>query len=161
VRKTICMTVVLTAVALSAFAAVYSPVRIALQANVPTIETQLKTSADKDIALSALRAQAADTATKLAAVQGSVENEAFRLFIEKASTVKLRGFGSVRLVPLLDDYLVIIPPALAKNVDIFFAKIRKRVLVGKAATYLICERKYFVPAAPVSPDAALQWGGQP
>lgn len=151
------------------------PPEITLVINAPTIESQLQTtagkkdaesatrdkeleaqkkaladaavaSADKDKAIEVLRAQAAETATKLATLQSSVENEAFRLFIEKSSPVKLRGFGSVRLVPLLDDYLVIIPPDLAKGVEPFFAKIRKVVVAGKAATYLVCDRKYFVPA---------------
>jgi hypothetical protein len=168
------------------------PHEITLVSNVPTAEAQLKALAEKksaelaslgkeldaqkkvlveaaaagagkDKALEALRAQAADMATRLADLQASVENEAFRLFIEKASTVKLRGFGSVRLVPLLDDYLVVIPPDLAKSVDTFFAKIRKVVLVGKAGTYLVCDRKYFVPAQPMAPvaDAKAGQGAQP
>lgn len=108
------------------------------------------TGSAKDKTIESLRAQAADNATKLAGIQNSVDFEAFRLLSEKASVVRLRGFGSVRLVPLLDDYLVIIPPDLGNQVKTFFAKIRKSVLVGKAGTYLICDRKYFVPAAPAA-----------
>lgn len=103
---------------------------------------------EKDQAVAALRAQTAESMLKLVKLQASVENEVFRLFIEKASSVKLRGFGPVQLVPLLNDYLVIISPDLAKNVDSFFSKIRKVVVVGKGGTYLICDRKYFVAAAP-------------
>lgn len=190
--RTICMAVIMTAlltVVASAYAEtiVSTPHEITLLPNIPTIESQLKTlaekkdaelaalnktleaekkaladmaitSADKDQAISALRAQAADSATKLATAQASVDIEIFRLLNEKVSTVKLRGFGSVQLIPLLNDYLVIIAPELAKNVDPFFSKIQKRIVVGKAGTYLICDRKYFVPAPSASLDDDLQRG---
>ena len=104
------------------------------------------TAAEKDKSIATLRAQAADAMLKLAKEQASVENEFFRLLGERASSVKLRGFGPIKLVPLLNDYLVVISPDLAKNVDGFFSKIRKVVVVGKAGTYLICDRKYFVAA---------------
>ncbi len=155
------------------------PSEITLVSTVPTCDAQLKAlteqkaalgkeldvqknalaaanaaGADKDKAIEAIRAQAAESATKLAGLHASVEVEVFSLLAEKASTVKLRGFGSVRLVPLLDDYLVVIPPELSSQVNAFFAKIRKSVLVGKAGTYLICDRKYFVPAQSVLPVAA-------
>ena len=124
------------------------------------IEIQKKTladantaNADKDLTISALRTQAAESATKLAAIQASAEAEVLSLLSENVSNVKLRDFGSVRLIPLLNDYLVIIPPELSQKVDFFFSKIQKRVLVGKTGIYLICDRKYFVPATAAShPD---------
>ncbi|WP_205743315.1 hypothetical protein [Geobacter sp. FeAm09] len=125
----------------------------ALQKELDSLKSSLAastaTSTEKDKTVAALRAQAADSATKLSGVQNTVEYEAFKLLSEKATTVRLRGFGSVRLVPLLDDYLVVIPPELSNQMG-FFSKIRKVVLVGKAGTYLICDRKYFVPAAPIA-----------
>lgn len=124
------------------------------------LSAAIAAGADKDKAIATLRAQASESATKLAALQSTVEFEAFELLSEKASTVRLHGFGAVRLVPLLDDYLVIIPPDLAKGVDTFFAKIRKVTHVGKSSTYLICDRKYFVPAAPAI-AADSDKGGQP
>jgi hypothetical protein len=131
-----------------------SSLRKDLDAQKKALATETAAAADKDKAIEVLRVQAADAATKLSAVQSSVEDEAFRVFSAKASTVKLRGFGPVKLVPLLDDYLVIISPDLAKGVDTFFAKIRKVVHVGKSATYMVCDRKYFVPASPPMPDMA-------
>ena len=107
--------------------------------------TTLNTEKDKTIF--AVRGQAAEALTKLAAQQSSVESEVFRLLSERATRVKLRGFGGVELVPLLNDYLVVIAPEQAKEVDSFFAKIRKVVVTGKSGTYLICDRKYFVSVA--------------
>lgn len=154
-------------VAVSAYSADEAK-EVALISNPQTAETQLKmlvdtkeaellvlnqknaevsaANAEKDLTISALRAQASDSASKLVALQTSVEVEVFKLLAENVSNVKLRDFGSVRLIPLLNDYLVIIPPELSQKVDFFFSKIQKRILHGKAGTYLICDRKYFVTA---------------
>ncbi len=80
---------------------------------------------------------------KLAELQSSPSAELFGLLDARGENVRLRGLGNVRLIPLHEDYLLVIPVSLAKQAESFFAKIRKTVLTGKGNAYYLCNRRYF------------------
>ena len=106
---------------------------------------------EKKAALEAALKDAADSKKQIEVLKASPSAEFFQRIDAKGENVKLRGFGSIRLIPLQDDYLVVVPANLSEKAEVFFAKVRKTVIPVNGAIFVICGKKYFTGAttAPV------------
>lgn len=87
-------------------------------------------------------------------LRGSPGIEMFTALDAKGENVKLRGFGSIRLIPINNDYLVLLPASQAKKAEALFPKTNPVELVGKVNAFFFTDKRYFVsrqvaPAKPV------------
>jgi hypothetical protein len=56
----------------------------------------------------------------------------------------MRGLGSVWYAPLNNDYLFVVPTALVKKAEIFFAQAKPVVYTGNSFGFFFCDKKFIV-----------------
>lgn len=78
----------------------------------------------------------------LSPVEPVDKDDFFQLAAVRGKDVRLTGIGVVRMIPLVEDYLFVIPTTQAREAVAVFAKIEHVVFAGKKSVYYVCTKKH-------------------